>query len=129
METLRREPLPARGFHLHAYNGPVELISKLVELGAYFSFNAGQLKTVKSKAPVRICAVPAERLLIETDAPDMLPATGLRSFDLPNSVRGHALTHPATLIDGYTAIADLRATPIESLRQQVARNFERYFLS
>ncbi len=129
METLHREPLPARGFHLHAYNGPVELIPKLVELGAYFSFNAGQLKTVISKAPTRICAVPAERLLIETDAPEMLPATGLRSFDLPNTVHGDALTHPATLIDGYTAIADLRATPIESLRQQVASNFERYFLN
>ena len=45
------------------------------------------------------------------------------------TVHGDALTHPATLIDGYTAIADLRATPIESLRQQVARNFERYFLN
>tara|TARA_B110000285_G_scaffold221242_1_gene273926 strand:- start:3255 stop:4058 length:804 start_codon:yes stop_codon:yes gene_type:complete len=129
METLRREPLPKRGFHLHAYNAPVELIPELVELGAYFSFNAGQLSTGKSKAPERMCAVPAERLLIETDAPDMLPATRLRSFDLPKSVRGHALTHPATLIDGYTAIAHLRAAPIESLRQQVASNFERYFLS
>lgn len=129
MDTLRREPLPKRGVHLHAYNGPVELIPELVELGAYFSFNAGQLRPEKSNAPKRMCAVPAERLLIETDAPDMLPATGLRSFDLPKSARGHALTHPATLIDGYTAIAHLRATPIESLRQQVASNFERYFLN
>jgi len=129
METLRRDTLPKRGFHLHAYNGPVELIPELVELGAYFSFNAGQLRIVKSKTPERICAVPAERLLIETDAPDMLPARRLRSFDLPKSVRGHALTHPATLIDGYTAITHLRATPIESLRQQVASNFEHYFLS
>ena len=104
-------------------------LAELVELGAYFSFNAGQLRTVKSKTPERICAVPAERLLIETDAPDMLPATRLRSFDLPKSVCGHALTHPATLIDGYTAITHLRATPIESLRQQVASNFEHYFLS
>jgi TatD DNase family protein len=129
MEIVRSDTLPKRGFHLHAYNGPVELIPELVELGAYFSFNAGQLRTRKSKTPERICAVPAERLLIETDAPDMLPATGLRSFDLPNSVSGHALTHPATLIDGYTAIADLRATPIEFLRQQVASNFEHYFIS
>ena len=129
METLRREPLPKRGFHLHAYNGPVELIPELVELGAYFSFNAGQLRTGKPKAPERICAVPAERLLIETDAPAMLPPKGLRSFDLPPSETGQAMTHPATLIDGYTAIAHLRATPIESLRQQVASNFESYFLS
>ena len=128
METLRREPLPKRGFHLHAYNGSVELIPELVELGAYFSFNAGQLRTGKSKAPERICAVPAERLLIETDAPDMLPHPELRSFNLPESDSCHVLTHPGTLIDGYTAIAEIRATPLESLRQLVASNFETYFL-
>jgi TatD DNase family protein len=129
METLRREPLPKRGFHLHAYNGSVELIPELVELGAYFSFNAGQLTTGKSKALERICAVPAERLLIETDAPDMLPPPELRSFNLPESASGQALTHPATLIDGYTSIAEIRVTPLESLRQQVASNFATYFLS
>jgi len=128
METLRREPLPKRGFHLHAYNGSVELIPELVELGAYFSFNAGQLRTGKSKAPERICAVPAERLLIETDAPDMLPHPEVRSFNLPESDSCHVLTHPGTLIDGYTAIAEIRATPLESLRQLVASNFETYFL-
>ncbi len=129
METLRSDPLPKRGFHLHAYNGPVELISELVELGAYFSFNLGQLKTGKTKTPERICAVPAERLLIETDAPNMLPSAELRSFELPASDNTQALTHPATLIDGYATIATVRATPLEFLRKQVATNFETYFLS
>ena len=129
MDTLRSEPLPKRGFHLHAYNGPVDLIPELVQLGAYFSFNAGQLKAGKTKVFERIRAVPANRLLIETDAPDMLPASKLRSFELPQSSSGNALTHPATLIDGYTAVAEIRATPLESLRKQVANNFETYFLS
>lgn len=128
MDTLRSEPLPKRGFHLHAYNGPIELIPELVKLGAYFSFNAGQLKAGKTKTSDRIRAVPAERLLIETDAPDMLPPSELRSYELPTSDSGNALTHPATLIDGYTAITHLRATSLESLRKQVASNFEIYFL-
>ena len=38
METLRTVELPARGIHLHAYNGPLELIPELVALGSYFSF-------------------------------------------------------------------------------------------
>lgn len=69
MATLRRVPLPARGFHLHAYNGAVELIPELVERGGYFSFNAGQLKVGSKKIIERIQAVPNDRLLIETDAP------------------------------------------------------------
>jgi TatD DNase family protein len=127
MDTLRNEPLPKRGFHLHAYNGPIELIPELVELGAYFSFNAGQLHPGKSKVPERIRAVPAERLLIETDAPDMLPPPELQSFHLPDSDSGQTVTHPATLLAGYTAIADIRGLSLEALAQQIAHNFETYF--
>ncbi len=128
MDTLRREALPTRGIHLHAYNGPSELIAEFVELGAYFSFNAGQLNAGKTKVTARIRAVPMERLLVETDAPDMLPPPELRSFKLPDSNSGGALTHPATLLNGYTAIAEIRATPLEALEKQVAHNFETYFL-
>lgn len=128
MDTLRREPLPTRGIHLHAYNGPVELIPELVELGSYFSFNAGQLKEGKPRAPERIRAVPIERLLIETDAPDMLPPKELRSFQLPDTDSGQPVTHPATLLNGYTVIADILGMPLATLSQQVAGNFETYFL-
>ncbi|CAA6676817.1 MULTISPECIES: TatD family hydrolase [unclassified Lentimonas] len=124
MDTLRTVPLPQRGSHLHAYNGPVELIPELVQLGAYFSFNAGQLKAGSSKVTARIQAVPDDRLLIETDAPDMLPPAEHRSFELPDS----SLTHPATLIDGYSTVAEIRTTSLEKLVEQVANNFETYFL-
>jgi TatD DNase family protein len=128
LETLRREALPTRGIHLHAYNGPVELIPELVKLGAYFSFNAGQLKAGKPKVPARIRAVPIERLLVETDAPDMLPAPELRTYKLPESDGGKTVTHPATLINGYTAIAEIRSMPLQQLAKQVATNFKTYFL-
>ena len=128
MDTLRSVALPARGFHLHAYNGPIDLIPELVELGAYFSFNAGQLKPNKTRVPERIRAVPANRLLIETDAPDMLPPAELRSFELPSSGTSRPPTHPATLIDGYTAIAKIRGSSLEKLTALVANNFETYFL-
>lgn len=127
LESLRGIPLPARGIHIHAYNGPVELIPELIELGAYFSFNAGQLKAGNTKVATRIRAVPLERLLIETDAPDMLPPAELCTYELADQA-GHARTHPATLIDGYTAIAKIRALPLEALAKQVAINFETYFL-
>lgn len=129
METLRSVALPKRGFHLHAYNGPIELIPQLVELGAYFSFNAGQLKPNKSKVPERIRAVPVDRLLIETDAPDMLPAPERRSYALIHRTNGKHMTHPATLIDAYTAIAEIRNSALDILSNQVAQNFHTYFIA
>jgi TatD DNase family protein len=129
MDTLRSQPLPQRGFHLHAYNGPIELIPELVQLGCFFSFNAGQLKAGQTKVHNRIRAVPDERLLIETDAPDMLPTAELRTFELNDTESDKRLTHPATLIDGYSVIVKIRACSLEFLAKQVAKNFETYFLN
>ena len=119
--------LPPRGFHLHAYNGSVELIPQLVERGAYFSFNTGQLKPKAKKVRQAIQAVPADRLLIETDAPDMLPPPELREFELTTG--DTVLNHPANLRQAYQAIADIRAIDFETQAAQVARNFQRFFLS
>ena len=129
MECLRSVDLPRRGIHLHAYNGPVELIAELVTLGAYFSFNAGQLSPTHGKTTARILAVPIERLLVETDAPNMLPPPELRAFELPLSENANALTHPATLKCGYEAIAKLRGVSCEQLATGVAINFQTYFLN
>jgi len=51
------------GFVIHAFSGPENLINKLVNYGAYFSF---------ARAKEIIKQIPSERLLLETDAPDML---------------------------------------------------------
>ena len=123
MDALRRIELPQRGIHLHAFNGPVELIPELAQRGAYFSFNAGQLKPAKNKVPERIRAVPLERLLIETDAPDFLPGPELREFKLPDS----QACHPGNLRRGYEAVARIRGISFEELAVQVEAYFIRYF--
>jgi TatD DNase family protein len=128
METLRSIALPARGIHLHAYNGPAELIPQLVDLGAYFSFNSGQLNPKAKTARDAIRAVPAQRLLIETDAPDMLPPAELIEFELPRDTASRAINHPANLRCGYQAIANICGIPINTLSSQVEKNFNTYFL-
>ena len=128
MATLRSEQLPKRGIHLHAYNGPLELIPELVELGAYFSFHSGQLKAKNSRVIERIRTVPDKNLLIETDAPDILAAPTLQTFKLPIPESANQITQPANLIHSYTAIAEIRSSRIEKLAEQVAQNFETYFL-
>ena len=65
-------PLP-QGFLIHSYSGSTELIEPLARLGARFSFS-GTVTRSRNKRAHRNCReVPPDRLLIETDAPDMMP--------------------------------------------------------
>lgn len=138
LQTLRKVELPERGFKLHAYSGPVETMKPLLELGAYFSFNAGQLKANAKRVRELIGLVPDDRILVETDAPDFLPLSELREFDLnmaatafdklmPERDSRPPLNHPANIRAGYLAIADVRGQAQDEFADHVALNFERYF--
>ncbi len=125
METLRAIELPERGIHLHALNIPVAAARELIEMGAYFSFNAGQLKPKAKHIFDLIAAVPEDRILIETDAPDFLPVDTHRVYQLPNT----QLNHPANLEAAYRAIAEIRQVSEDAMRNLVEKNFLRYFLN
>ena len=133
LRTLREIDLPKRGFKLHAYNGPVDTIQPLLELGAYFSFNAGQLKPKARRVRELIKRVPDDRLLVETDAPDFLPPPELRDFEYVISAAAEdsrpPMNHPANIRAGYRAIAELREQPDSEFAKKIALNFERYFLN
>ena len=126
-EILRAAKLPARGFLLHAYSGPLELVRPLADLGAYFSYN-GYFLRARHEAKSRVFgAVPAERLLVETDAPAMeLPAPHIR-FPLPDAADGQRVNHPANIAVTYAALASIRGVPLAKLTAQVAENFTRLF--
>jgi TatD DNase family protein len=124
LATLRSVDIPARGFKLHAYNGPVATLKQLLDLGAHFSFNAGQLKPNAKRVRKLIRAVPEDRLLIETDAPDFLPTADFQEFQLRNP----SICHPGNLRAGYQAVANLRGCLIDPFARSVSENFSRYFL-
>lgn len=123
LQTLRSATLPKLGFKLHAYNGPADTMKPLLDLGAYFSFNAGQLKPNAKRIYELLEIVPDDRLLIETDAPNFQPPSELREFELEDS----NLCHPGNLRAAYRAIAQERGISMEALAEQVAENFQRYF--
>jgi TatD DNase family protein len=124
MDIVRTAPLPVRGFHLHAYSGPIDLIEELTSLGAYFSFNGGQLHRPAARA--QLLEIRADRLLIETDAPHFLPSPAYREYELQDD--GVELCHPANLGAAYPAIAGLRKCPLAELATFVEANFKRFFL-
>jgi TatD DNase family protein len=80
---LEKEGGVGQGGVLHSFSGPKELIPVLEKLGLYISFS-GSITTEGNRRGVEaIRAVSPERLLIETDSPDMLPAPMTEGINEP----------------------------------------------
>lgn len=126
-ELLRSEPLPACGFLLHSYGGPVEMVRSFAELGAYFSFPGYFAHTRKERQRETFRQVPPNRLLIETDAPDQLLPPELAKFSLTEQGTEKPLNHPANLVSVYQFVADMLGEPVEKLAARVEENFSRLF--
>ena len=140
LEILKAEPRPARGFLLHSYGGPQEMVKPFADLGAYFSFPGYYAHERKARQRETFRHIPADRLLIETDAPDqLLPELkneegGMKHlfgnatvFSLTDTKTGKPINHPANLAAVYRFAADLRGEPVEALAAQVEQNFLRLF--
>lgn len=133
LEILRAEPRPARGFLLHSFGGPVELVPELTRLGAYFSLPGYFAHARKARQRDTFRQVPLERLLVETDAPDQpLPPEHTR-YPLAAGADGapagseRPLNHPANLGAVYVFAAALLGRPLEELAAQIEANFIRLF--
>ena len=126
LEILQAEPLPRRGFLLHSFGGPVEMIPLLIKLGAYFSLSGYFAHARKERQRAAFRQIPRDRLLIETDAPDQLPPPELILHPLDDA-QGKPINHPANLLGIYNFAAQLLETPVDELTAQVAENFKRLF--
>lgn len=74
-------------FMVHAFNGSKEDCFRALNLGAYISFACNI--TYKRHVGLRKLSalIPQDRLLIETDSPNALPATFMRNgFNTPNNI-------------------------------------------
>lgn len=126
LEILKAEPRPARGFLLHSYGGPLEMVKSFVALGAYFSLPGYYAHERKERQRETFRHIPLERLLIETDAPDQMLPPG-QGVDLNDSATGQPINHPANLAAVYEFAARLRGMAEVELAQQVEANFLRLF--
>lgn len=127
LELLRVGPVPAPGFLLHSYGGSAEMIPELARLGACFGFPGYFLADRKRAQRDVFRAVPSDRLLVETDAPDQLLPEALTTHPLADAATGVPINHPANLAAVYAGLAAHLGRPLPALRDQVARNFERLF--
>ncbi|HVT72607.1 MAG TPA: TatD family hydrolase [Lacunisphaera sp.] len=128
LEALNKTPRPARGFLLHGYGGPAEMIRSFTDLGAYFSFNIELTQPQREGRLENFRMIPDDRLLVETDAPTKPPPPERNRYPLGTGPDGTAINHPANIIVAYEALAELRGLPLEALAAQVEKNFHRLFL-
>jgi TatD DNase family protein len=101
---------------LHCYTGGRELALKAVALGLYVGFT-GILTFNKSEALRAIAAeLPADRILVETDAP----------YLAPTPYRGKR-NEPAYVVETAKMLAQTRGVPFAEIEQQTTENFFRLF--
>lgn len=128
MDIVRAAELPRRGFLLHSWNGPAELVPELARLGAYFSFSAHHL--IPRKADLRVqfaAAIPRERILIETDAPALCPAPEFRLRELAPDAAGVEQNHPSNLVRINAELARTMGVTTAQSAALTADNFARLF--
>ncbi len=101
---------------LHCFTSSADLARKALDFGFYISLSG--IVTFKNAKDLQDTAkfVPANRLLVETDAPFLAP--------VPN--RGKTC-EPAFVVDTAAFVANLRDEPIEQLAASTSANFFRLF--
>ncbi len=116
-EAVARGPLRTV---MHAFSGEVALAAECLELGLYVSFAGNSTYTNKKFQSLReaVVAIPADRILIETDSPYLTPEP-LRGKQKRNE--------PAHVVHTATALAALRNTPLEEFDRQTTENARRLF--
>jgi TatD DNase family protein len=101
---------------LHCYTGGAELARRAVALGCYIGFTG--IVTFKNSAGLRAIAkeVPADRFLIETDAP----------YLAPTPYRGKR-NEPAYVTEVAKILAEVRGVSFGEIARETTENFLRLF--
>jgi TatD DNase family protein len=101
---------------LHCFTGGRDLAFKAIELGHYVSFTG--ILTFKRSDELRAiaAALPAERVLVETDAPYLAP--------LP--YRGQR-NEPAYVVETAKVLAQACGVPADEIARRTTENFFRLF--
>src|SRR5580693_8287820 len=97
---------------LHCFTGGPDLARRAIALGLSISFTG--ILTFKNSTALRAIAadLPADRILVETDAPYLapLPFRGKRN-------------EPAYVVETAKVLADARGVPLDEIAQQTSANF------
>ncbi|MHB1459906.1 MAG: TatD family hydrolase [Armatimonadota bacterium] len=111
---------------IHAYGGSADTAHQLVEMGVMVSVCGTVFGDDRLRLRKAVSSVPDKYILLETDAPALMPQQVAVSYHLEFS-DGKLYNHPANLLDIAERVAMLRDTTLGELTALTARNsFEFY---
>ncbi len=116
LRILKQDGVPRSGGVVHSYSGSASLCQDYLRLGLHISFAGGVTREHAPKLRAAVLAVPDERLLVETDAPDQTPAP-LRP----------ALCEPAFLPAILAVLSVMRGQTLLHLSNLTEQNARRLF--
>ena len=108
---ILRERLPHRGGILHCYSEDAGYAQRALELNLWISFAGNVTYRNARNLQDTAKAIPLERMLIESEAPFMVPA----------SHRGKR-NKPAYLVETAAYLAEVREKPVEELSEILYAN-------
>jgi TatD DNase family protein len=116
LATLAEESVGRVGGVMHAFSGSLETARDCIRLGLHISL-AGSVTYLNAVRPPAVAAgIPLERLLLETDAPDMTPEPHRGEVNLPQYLLATA-----------TRVAALRGISLRELATASRENAVRLF--
>ena len=117
--AVMAEHLPgSHSVHLHCFTGGWDRAQQFLE--RFPNLSIGVTGLVTKSSPVRELAehVPLDRLLLETDAPYLMPTSA------PTDCH---FTHPGMILHQAKAVADIRHVPVAEVCNQTSVNFVRVY--
>lgn len=110
LQRLRNNPLPKGGV-IHAFSGSAQQAMEYIKLGFYIGVGGVITYQRANKTRQAIAQLPLNRLVLETDAPDM-PVFGYQGQ--PN--------HPAHLCHIFESLCELRQESKSEITDQIWHN-------
>jgi TatD DNase family protein len=127
IDCLRAGPDLPKGFLVHGFGGSKETLYELLDLGGYVSFSAYAADPGRKRMRDAARACPSDRILAETDAPDMVPPETACRYPL-TAKDGRRLHHPCEIETAYAFLAEWRKVDLLAFAGQVEENFQRLFV-
>ncbi|WP_224983868.1 TatD family hydrolase [Geomonas agri] len=113
---LRESEVSRIGGVMHSFSGSLATAEICLKLGLHISLS-GTVTYANARRPLEVAkAVPLERLLLETDAPDLAPEPYRGSVNVP-----------AHLLATARRVADIRGIPLDDLARHTFNNAVRLF--
>ncbi len=107
---MLRQANASRGV-VHRFSGSLQQAQRLIDLGFYIGVAAAITYPAQQRLRKTLAQLPVERLLLESDAPDLPPATHLGQ-----------LNRPEYLPEILASLAGLLRIPTAVLAEQTTRN-------